>query len=46
MLFVLCLFYKIVVFCTTKCVTEPPMKIITTKQFEAVDQIYSSVRDQ
>lgn len=28
------------------CVTEPPMKIIMTKQFEAVDEIYSSVCDQ
>ena len=32
MLFVLWLFYKIVVSCITKCVTEPPMKISNLKQ--------------
>ena len=39
-LFVLCLFYKIIASCLTKCVTEPPMKIMMTRQIEAVDQIF------
>ena len=45
-LFVFCLFYKIIVFCITKCVTEPPTKIMMTRRLERVDQIYSSVCDQ
>ena len=35
------LFYKIVVSCTTQCVTESLTKIMMTKQLEMVDQIYS-----
>ena len=45
-LFVFCLFYKIIVSYITKCMTEPPTKIMMTRQLEAVDQIYSSVCDQ
>ena len=45
-LFVFCLSYKIIVLCITKCVTEPPTKIMMTRRLEAVDQIYSSVCDQ
>ena len=45
-LFVFCLFYKIIVSCITKCMTEPPTKIMMTRLLEAVDQIYSSVCDQ
>ena len=43
-LFVFGLFYKIP--CITKCVTEPPTKIMMTGCLEAVNQIYSSVRDK
>ena len=32
MLFVFCLFYKTIVSCTTKCVTEPPKKKMMTKK--------------
>ena len=32
MLFVFCLFYKTVVSCITKCVTEPPKKKMMTKK--------------
>ena len=43
---VLCLFYKIVVSCITKCVTETLMKIMMTRRFKEVDQIYSCIRSQ
>ena len=36
------LFYKIVVSCITKCVTEPPIKVMTRK-LETIDPIYSSI---
>ena len=42
MIYVFCLFYKIIVSCVTKCMTEPPMKIIMTR-LDSVDQIYSLV---
>ena len=45
-LFLFCLYYKIIVSCITKCMTEPHAKIIMTQQLEAVDQIYGSVWDQ
>ena len=45
MLFVFCLFYKIIFSCITKCMTEPQMKIMRTR-LEAVDQMYNSVCDQ
>ena len=32
MLFVFCLFYKTIVSCITKCVTEPPKKKMMTKK--------------
>ena len=41
-LYVFCLFYKIIVSCVTKCMIEPPMKIIMTR-LDSVDQIYSLV---
>ena len=44
-LFVVYLFYKIIVSFITKCMTEPPMKKMITR-LEAVDQMYSSIRDQ
>ena len=44
-LFVFCLFYKIIVSCITKCMTEPPTKIMLTK-LEAVDQMCSLICDQ
>ena len=44
-LFVVYLFYKIIVSFITKCMTEPPMKTMITR-LEAVDQMYSSIRDQ
>ena len=31
-------------YCITKCVTEPPMKMMT--RLEAVDQMYSSIYDE
>ena len=43
-LFVFCLFHKIIVSCVTKCMTEPPTKMMTGR--EAVDQMYSSINDQ
>ena len=43
---VLCLFYKIVVSCITKCVTETLMKIMMTRRFKEVDQIYNSICSQ
>ena len=43
-LFVFCLFHKIIVSCITKCMTEPPMKMIT--RLEAVGQMYSPIYDQ
>ena len=42
--FVFCLFYKIIISCITKCMTEPPTKMMT--RLEAVDQICSSMYDQ
>ena len=44
-LFVFCLFHKIIVSCITKCMTEPPTKIMMIT-LEAVDQMYSSIFDQ
>ena len=44
-LFVFCLFYKIIVSCITKCMTEPPTKIMLTK-LEAVVQMCSLICDQ
>ena len=44
-LFAFCLFYKIIVSCITKCMTEPPTKIMLTK-LEAVDQMCSLICDQ
>ena len=44
-LFVFCLFHKIIVSCITKCMTELPTKIMMTT-LEAVDQMYSSIFDQ
>ena len=44
-LFVFCLFHKIIVSCVTKCMTEPPRKIMMPT-LEAVDQMYSSIFDQ
>ena len=43
--FVFCLFHKIISSCITKCMTEPPVKIVMTR-LEAVDQMYSSIYDQ
>ena len=43
-LFVFCLFHKIIISCITNCMTEPPVKMMT--RLEAVDQIYSSIYDQ
>ena len=42
--FAFCLFDKIIISCTTKCMTEAPMKMMT--RFEAVDQMYISIYDQ
>ena len=42
--FVFCLLHKIIISYITKCMTEPPMKMMT--RFEAVDQMYSSINDQ
>ena len=42
-LFLFCLYYKIIVSCVTKCMTVPHAKIIMTQQLKAVDQIYGSV---
>ena len=44
-LFVFCLFHKIIVSCITKCMTEPLTKIMMIT-LEAVDQMYSSIFDQ
>ena len=40
--FAICLFHKIIISCITKCMTEPPPKIMMTR-LEAVDQMYSSI---
>ena len=45
LLFVFCLFHKIIVSCITKCMTEIPMKIMMTR-LEAADQVYSLIWDQ
>ena len=42
--FVFCLFHKIIISKITKCMTEPPMKMMT--RLEAVDLMYSSINDQ
>ena len=42
---VFCLFYKIIISCITKCMTELPIILMMTR-LEAVDQMYSSVCDQ
>ena len=42
--FVFCLFHKIIISYITKCMTEPPTKMMTGR--EAVDQMYSSINDQ
>ena len=39
------LFHKIVISCITKCMTEPPVKIMMTR-LETVDQMYSLIYDQ
>ena len=39
MLFVFCLFYKIVVSCITKCVTEPPTKYIALYEINDCDSV-------
>ena len=44
-LFVFCPFHKIIFSCITKCMTEPPTKIMLTK-LEAVDQMCSLICDQ
>ena len=44
-LFVFCLLHKIIISRITKCMTEPPTKIMMTRH-EAVDQMYSSIYDQ
>ena len=46
MLFILCLFYKIIVFCISRYVIEPSRKIMMTKQLAAIDEIHSSLYDQ
>ena len=43
--FVFYLFHKIISSCITKCMTEPPVKIVMTR-LEAVDQMYSSIYNQ
>ena len=43
-LLVFCLFYKIIVSCFTKCVTEPQIKLTKIWRLETIDQIYSSIR--
>ena len=40
-LFVFCLFHKIIISYITKCMTEPPTKMMT--RLEAADQMYSSI---
>ena len=42
--FVFYLFHKIIISYITKCMTEPPMKMMI--RFEAVDQMHSSIYDQ
>ena len=42
--FIFCLFHKIIISCITKCMTEPPMKMMI--RLEAVDQMHSSIYDQ
>ena len=42
---IFCLFHKIIISCITKCMTEPPVKIMMTR-LEAVDQMYSLICDQ
>ena len=41
--FVFCLFHKIIISYITKCMTEPPTKMMTGR--EAVDQMYSLIYD-
>lgn len=41
---VFCLFYKAIVSCITKCVTETPIKVMMTRELATIDQMYSSVR--
>ena len=41
-LYAFCLFYKIIVSCVTKCMTEASMKIMMTR-LDTVDQICSSI---
>ena len=43
--FVFCLFYKIIIICIPKGVTEPPTKMMMTR-LEAVDQMYSCIYAQ
>ena len=42
--FIFCLFHKIIISCITKCITEPPTKMMTRP--EAGGQMYSSINDQ
>ena len=42
-LLVFCLFYKIVISYLTRCVTEPLIKIVMTRQLKMIGQIYSSI---
>ena len=44
-LFVFFLFYKIIVSCVTKCMTELPTKTMIIR-LEAADQMYSSICNQ
>ena len=43
-LLVFCLFYKIIVPCITKRVTEPQIKLMMIRRLEMIDQIYSHMR--
>ena len=44
-LFIFCLFHKIIISCITKCMTEPSTKIMVIR-LERVDSTYSSIYDQ
>ena len=42
-LFEFSLFYQVTVSCITRCMTEPQIKVIMTRELKTIDQIYSSV---
>ena len=42
--FAFCLFHKIIISCITRCMMEPPMKMMI--RLGAADQMYSSIYDQ